>query len=379
MNKWGFLFNFAPMSAAPEILQAISNGELDQAFVLANAYVQADALGLKADLTIIESGYKISKGEYLKNKISFQDYSIHAARASDALCQLLAPAAGTGPTLQSGYHALTCDREAQTAQFELVFNQRRTAGEQIQFYYLYGGRYQSHESLSKRLAHERSGMRRGLALAPSAKIGIGSAQFDVCEDLDCSKVESIARLCEAFGINPNAYADLKNKRLDFILQESSVLRGLRSADLALCFIEVSKWDNQLVPSVGEWFVNEFCACTLRPDAPTCLFFFGVNYHETDDRTPREIEVALRNSLHTVGLPELTMIEETQLADWIRHYARPLGLANNSARDELFDDILAKVRAKQQSTPRKQVPGKEQLLHMDDVETELKRVIDRKNE
>jgi hypothetical protein len=46
---------------------------------------------------------------------------------------------------------------------------------------------------------------------------------------------------------------------------------------------------------------------------------------------------------------------------------------------LLDDLLLKIRARQQSSPRKLVPGKEQLLHMDDVETELKRVIDLKNE
>ncbi len=367
------------MSAAPEILQAISNGELDQAFMLAKAYAQAEAPGIATDLATVESGFKLCKGEYLKNKISFDEYSRHAARASDALCQMLAPAAGTAPSLQSGYHALTCDRETQTAHFEQLFIQRRTAGEQIQFYYLYGGRYQSHESLSKRLVQERNGMRRGLTLAPTAKVGLGSVQFDVCEDIECSKIEFITRLCEAFSINPNAYAELKSKRLDFILQESSVLRGLRSADFALCYIEVSSWDNQLVPMIAEWFVSEFCACNLNADAPICLFFLGVNYRETDERTPREIEVALRSAHHTDGLPELTMIEEAKLEDWIRHYSKPLRLANVSARDALFDEILAKVRLKQQSSPRKQVPGKNHLLHMDDVETELKRVIDEKNE
>ncbi|MFN0034237.1 MAG: hypothetical protein ACKVUS_04165 [Saprospiraceae bacterium] len=58
-------------------------------------------------------------------------------------------------------------------------------------YYLYGGRYQSHESLSKRLAQERGGMRRGRALTATAKIGAGSVQFDVCEDFECSKIEFI--------------------------------------------------------------------------------------------------------------------------------------------------------------------------------------------
>ena len=367
------------MSAAAEILQAIADGNLDQAFVQANAYAQAEAPGIKSDLATIESSFKLCKGEYIKNKISFDEYSRHAAKASDALCQMFAPVAEIGPTLRSGYHALTCDREPQTAQFEQLFNQRRAAGEQVQFYYLYGGRYQSHESLSKRLVHERGGMRRGMTLTTTAIVASGSVQFDVCEDLDCSRIEFITRLCEAFNINPNAYADLKNKRLDFILQESSVLRGLHADDFALCFIEVSEWDNQLVPTVGEWFVNEFCDCSLCEDAPTCLFFFGVNYRETDERTPREIEVALRSAQKTESLPELKMIEEDKLEDWIRHYAKPLGLANHSARDALFDEVLAKVRLKQQSSPRKQVPGKEQLLHMDDVETELKRVIDERNE
>ncbi|MBC7775214.1 MAG: hypothetical protein H7246_07230 [Phycisphaerae bacterium] len=367
------------MPAAPEILQAIADGEIDQAFVLAKAYVQAEAPGMKTQLATIESVYKLSKSELNKGKISFGDFSLHHARAADALCQMFAPASEKAPTLQSGYHALTCDRETQTAHFEQLFIKRRTAGEQIQFYYLYGGRYQSHESLSKRLVHERGGMRRGLALAPTAKVGLGSVQFDVCEDIECSKVEFITRLCEAFSINPNAYVDLKSKRLDFILQESSVLRGLRSADFALCYIEVSDWDNQLVPTVGEWFVKEFCESTLRDDAPTCLFFFGVNYRETDERTPREIEVALRSAQHIDGLPELTMIEEANLEDWIRHYSKPLGLANISARDALFDEVLAKVRIKHQSSPRKHVPGKDHLLHMDDVEMELKRVIDEKNE
>lgn len=366
------------MSAVPEILQAISESNLDHAFVLANAYVMMEAPGLKKDLTTIESSYKLCKSEYFKGKIPFSEYSIYSARASDALCQLFSYVHAE-PTLQSGYHALTCNREKQTAHFEHIFTQRRAAGEQVQFYYLYGGRYQSHESLSKRLTHERGGMRRGRALAATARVGAGAVQFDVCENLDCSKIEFITRLCEAFSINPNAYADLKAKQLDFLLQESSVLRGLNSADFALCFIEVSMWDNELVPKVGDWFVHEFCACSLRADAPTCLFFFGVNYREIDERTPREIEATLRNAQNTAGLPELTMIEEADVEEWIRHYARPLGLANNSARDTLLDELLVRVRAKQQSSPRKQVPGKGHLLHMDDVETELKRVIDERHE
>ena len=377
--KWVFLFKFAPMPTAADIIQAISDGELDQAFVLANAYALAETSGLRKDLSTIESGFRLCKSEYSKNKISFDEYSRHAARASDALCQMFAPAGASKPCLHAGYHAFTCNRESQTAQFAQYFNERRTAGEQIQFYYLYGGRYQSHESLSKRLVQERGGMQRGLARSATVKVGTGSVHFDVCADLECSKVEFITRLCEAYSINPNAYADLKTKRLDFILQESSVLRGLRQEDFILCYIEVSEWDNQLVPNVAEWFINEFCNCALRADAPTSIFFFGVNYRETDDRIPREIEVTLKNSPRTSALPELMMIEEQNLEDWIRHYARPLGIANNSDRDTLFDDILAKVRTKQQSSPRKQVPGKEHLLHMDDVETELKRVIDQKNE
>lgn len=367
------------MPSAAEILQAVADGDLDQAFALAKVYVVSEMPGKKADLATIESGFKLSKGEYLKKIISFDEYSRHAAKASDALCHLFAPAAETGPTLHSGYHALTCDRESQTAHFEQLFLKRRTAGEQVQFYYLYGGRYQSHESLSKRLAQERSGMRRGLALTATAGIAASSVQFDIYEDIECSKVEFITRFCEAFHINPNAYADLKSKRLDFVLQESSVLRGLRSADFALCYIEVSDWDNQLVPNMAEWFVKEFCNCELKAETPTLLFFFGVNYRETDERTPREIEVALRSAAHTDGLPELTMIGEENLEDWIRYYAKPLGLPNNSARDALLDEILANVRLKQQSSPRKRVPGKEHLLHMDDVEMELKRVIDEKNE
>ncbi len=367
------------MPAAPEILQAISNGELDQAFVLANAYAQAEAPGIRADLSTIESGFKLCKSEYLKNKISFDEYSRHAARASDALCQLLSRTSDIHPCLSSAYHALTCDRDQQSAIFEEKFKERKANGEKIQFYYLYGGKYQSHESLSKRLVQERGGMRRGLALKASANFGIGSVYFDLCEDLANAKLQFITRLCEAFGITSNAYARLEEKRLDFILQESSVLRGLKGDDFALCFIEVSKWDNKLVPIVGEWFVNEFCSCTMRPEAPICLFFFGVNYKETDERIPREIEVALRNAQNTFGLPELGMVEETNLEDWIKHYARALSLANNTARDELLDALLTKVRAKQQANPRKQVPGKEQFLHMDDVETALKKVIDRKNE
>jgi hypothetical protein len=367
------------MPIASDVLQTIADGDLEKAFALAKVYVASEMPGNIADLATIESGFKLCKSEYLKNKISFDEYSRHTARASDALCQMMAPAAETSTGLQSGYHALTCDREPQTANFEQLFLKRRAAGEQIQFYYLYGGRYQSHESLSRRLVQERGGMRRGLALAATAKVSASSVLFDVCEDLECSKLEFITRFCESFNINPNAFADLKSKRLDFILQESSVLRGLQSAEFAHCYIEVSDWDNDLVPALAKWFVEEFCACPMPGNSPTFLFFFGVNYRETDERTPREIEVALRNANHTVGLPELTMIAEDNLEDWIRYYSKPLGLANNSARDALLDDLLLKIRARQQSSPRKLVPGKEQLLHMDDVETELKRVIDLKNE
>lgn len=368
------------MRTSNDILQAIAAGDLEQAFDMAREYLQTNMPGLLRQLTSLESAYRSGKREYLLNKVPIEAFTRHVARTSDALYELIMPpGAEGGPALNSGYHALTCDREVQTAKFEQVFKERRENGEQIQFYYLYGGRYQSHESLSKRLAQERSGMRRGLSLQATARIGTGAVQFDVCEDLECSKIEFIAGLCEAFGMNPNAYSDLKSKRLDFLLQESSVLRGLRAEDFALCFIEVSEWDNQLVPAIAEWFVKEFCQGVMPSNTPTCLFFFGVNYRETDDRTPREIEVALRNAQHTVGLPELQMIEEADLEDWIRHYARPLGIANNSARDALLDDILQKVRIKQQNSPRKQVPGKEHLLHMDDVETELKRVIDQKNE
>ncbi|HLP94535.1 MAG TPA: hypothetical protein VK168_10895 [Saprospiraceae bacterium] len=367
------------MPVASEILQTIADGDLEKAFALANVYVASEMPGKKAELATIEGNYSVCKGEYMKNKISFDDYARKVAFANDALCQMLATKAETSPTLQSGYHALTCDREPQTAHFEQLFQKRRAAGEQIQFYYLYGGRYQSHESLSKRLAQERGGMRRGLALTATAKVSASSVLFDICEDLECSKLEFITRFCESFNINPNAFSDLKSKRLDFILQESSVLRGLQPTEFAHCYIEVSDWDNQLVPTLAQWFVEEFCACPMPGNSPTFLFFFGVNYRETDERTPREIEVALRNANHTVGLPELTMIQEEDLEDWIRHYSKPLGLMNNSARDALLDELLLKIRAKQQSSPRKLVPGKELLLHMDDVEMELKRVIDVKNE
>ncbi|MEO0723250.1 MAG: hypothetical protein AAFZ63_01830 [Bacteroidota bacterium] len=279
-------------------------------------------------------------------------------------CKKSAPAANigdSGPTLHE-YHAYTCDRVEQKDSFRDFFAAQKNP---VQFYFLYGGDLQSHEGLFRRIAYDLEGRLQDY-LNPELQTSIQAVQmemtFEFSRQLDHYQQNILRSFFSMMGLPPNEHEPLLEKDLKYILERSPRTQQLKPTDYICAYLHISQydWDEELTPAATRWFIDEFCKKGEIASATTFLFFLAIEYDETDDVIRQQVVSALDSAASLRPLPELGMVHQRDIGRWLERYKH---LSPNSrTRRNLLRDTF----------------GGTSEHYMEDVELELKKIIDQYN-
>lgn len=265
------------------------------------------------------------------------------------------------PTLHE-YHAYTCDRVEHSDIFRNNFD---LTPESIQFFFLYGGDMQSHEGLFRRIAYDLEGRLLDY-LNPDLETRTKALQlemtFEFSRQLPHYKQNILRSFFSMMGLLPNEHEALLERDLAYVMERSPRIQGMKAGDYICIYLHISQydWDAELTPEAARWFITTFCAVELATEMPRFVVFFAIEYDEEDEEIRKEVQEALTTAETLIPLPELGMVEKRDIGQWLERYKQ---LSPNSrSRKELMKTAF----------------GTESEYYMEDVEVELKKIIDNFN-
>lgn len=222
------------------------------------------------------------------------------------------------------YHSYTCDRNEQEKIFKSEFATRDATPSRVQFYYLYGGDLQLHTGMVQRIAYNLEGRLYDYLnpdLPPACQTEFVDVPFEGDPPTEDYTIEMLARLFSAFGLQPNQFAPLRERTLNDILQQSPRIRELGGQDYICVCIHINEyfWYPDATPEAVIWFINDFCGKPTPPDKPRLLFFFAVEYDETNISLKQELLAAVGQNPQITALPELNMVTLVDINKWFVAY------------------------------------------------------------
>lgn len=308
--------------------------------------------------------------DFAKGLITVSEYQTNLVQINNGILLLLEECKKESELAQPNkeqnnlheYHAYTCDRVEHSDSFRTHFNQ---TDQQLAFYFLYGGDMQSHEGFFRRIAYDLEGRLMDY-LNPEVDTRTQALQlemtFEYSHQLDLYKQNILRSFYSMLGLQANEHQPLLDRDLAYVLEHSPRVQGLKASDYICAYLHISQydWDSQLTPEATRWFVQQFCRCDLSTVAPRILFFFAIEYDEEDEDLRAEVKAAMETAEELSLLPELGMVPMRDLGRWMERYKQ---LSPNSrARKELIRNTF----------------GTEREFYMEDVELELKKIIDNYN-
>ena len=263
-----------------------------------------------------------------------------------------------------GFHAYTCDRDAQFDQFEDIKGGIHPGS--LHFFYLYGGEMQAHKSFFQRVKHYLEGKYlesadRSMKTRGASSCRVVALDF-VVDGEGCSSPERlrerfVRNLYTASGLeNLDDCHPLLNQNLQNLLLASEKTRDLREGSFICVFAHISHWywNPSLTPDAARWFMEKFCPPTLPPNSPAVLFFFAFDFNEEENPGVRDevVEVIQHEARRVVALKELDMVERKHIAQWLvryqRHFSAPARqqiLNQHITNTEYFIDDLEPILKK----------------------------------
>lgn len=357
------------MQALQEIGRLLVESKPDQALEKLRVWAKVHLPDKVTDIELQLSRINMAMQTFTKGLMTMPDYQANVLQINNGILLLLEEckaesAQGASRSLATlhEYHAYTCDRTEHNDTFRTAFDQ---TAESIQFFFIYGGDMQSHEGLFRRIAYGLEGKLLDY-LNPGLENKTKALQlemtFEFSRQLAHYKQNILRSFFSMLGLPPNEHEALLERKLDYALEHSPRTQALKQNDYICIYLHISQydWDPHLTPEVARWFINEFCDCTLAVQSPRILVFFAIEYDEADEDIKNEITEALKVAEKLHVLPELGMVEKRDLGQWLEKYKQ---LSPNSrARKEILKTAF----------------GAERMYYMEDVELELKKIIDNYN-
>lgn len=260
------------------------------------------------------------------------------------------------------YHAYTCDRVEHSDSFRQFFAQQEQA---VQFYFIYGGDLQSHEGFFRRIAYDLEGRLQDY-LNPGIQTTTQALQlemtFEFSRQLDHYKQNILRSFFAMMGLQPNEHQPLLEKDLNYVLPLSPRLHNLKPTDYVCIYLHISQydWDAELCTAAAKWFVNDFCKKGQLPTPASILVFFAIEYDEDDEDIKTEVQQAVQSAETLKTLPELGMVYQRDIGRWMERYKQIS--PNSRTRRDLI----------------RQTFGDSKEHYMEDVELELKKILDKYN-
>lgn len=354
------------MTSRDFLTDLFTKGEIGAAIaaLLENAR-HSEYAAVQQEICTQASRFNTVEREFRLGKLDTDEYNKEKARINAAVWDIIqqSPTAVSQRKNLSDYHRHTCDRAEQNEAFGLHYDGSRAAKKH--FFALVGGEYQAHDGLFRRIGYDLEGRLHDYLnpdLPTACTVLKLDLTFDTSSNPDVYKQNVIKSLCAAAHIAPNAHAPLLDKNLAFILSHSPALRGLKSHDFACILLTISQydWDARMTPVIVRWFIREFCAAELPEHSPTLLFFFALKYEETDDPLRTEVQQLVGDNTVVQALPELGMVPLRDIQRWFERYKH-----------------IEPDTRKRQEKLRSRFTQTE--FYMEDVELELRRIIDEYNQ
>ncbi len=341
-----------------------------QALELLLAWVEKNLPSLVNDVQLQFARVNQLVKDYHEGTLTMSEYRTNLLQVNKGIlflldeCKKNAPAVNigdNGPALHE-YHAYTCNRVKQKDSFRDFFAEQKKP---VQFYFLYGGDLQSHEGLFRRIAYDLEGRLQDY-LNPELQTSIQAVQmemtFEFSHQLDHYQQNILRSFFSMMGLPPNEHEPLMQKDLSYVLERSPRTQQLQPTDYICAYLHISQydWDEELTPAATRWFINEFCRQGEINAATTFLFFLAIEYDETDDTIREQVISAIETAESLRPLPELGMVHQRDIGRWLERYKH---LSPNSrTRRELLRNTF----------------GSATEHYMEDVELELKKIIDQYN-
>lgn len=324
---------------------------------------------MAGNVELQQSRVNLTIDTFSKGLMSTPDYQTELLKINNGILYLLeeckksipSDTSKTGTALHE-YHAYTCDRVDHSDSFRQFFSVGKTP---VQFYFLYGGDLQSHESLFRRIAYDLEGRLQDY-LNPQLETSTQALQlemtFEFSRQLPHYQQNILRSFFSMLGLQPNEHEPLLQRDLTYALERSPRLQGLKATDYVCVYLHISQydWDKALTPAAAKWFVSEFCHEGNVATQPTIVIFFGIEYDEADAKIKGEVLEAVQKSETLQPLPELGMVHQRDIGQWLERYKQVS--PNSRTRRELLNTAF----------------GTATEHYMEDVELELKKIIDQYN-
>lgn len=357
------------MLTIKDIGRLLVESKPQQALEALRDWAQVNLPDKTSDVELQLSRVNLTLQTFAKGLMSATDYQTNLLQINSGVLFLLEECKkessqendNTSPTLHE-YHAYTCDRVEHSDSFRSIFDLTPQA---LQFFFLYGGDMQSHEGLFRRIAYDLEGRLLDY-LNPELETRTKALQlemtFEFSRQLTHYKQNILRSFFSMLGLLPNEHEPLLDRNIAYALEKSPRIKGLKNSDYVCVYLHISQydWDPELTPEAARWFIKTFCNCALPKDAPRIVVFFAIEYDEEDEDIKAEIKAALATAETLQALPELGMVEKRDIGQWLERYKQ---LSPNSrSRKELLKTTF----------------GSEREFYMEDVELELKKLIDNFN-
>lgn len=363
------------MSNLQEVSQLLIAAEPKKALEALRSWAEKYLPEKLGDINLQLSRVNLSARMFTKGMVTMADYQANLININNGVLVLLeecrqaaeatvasGPAGEPRQALQT-YHAYTCDRVNQADSFRQYFG--RAERERMHYFYLYGGDMQSHESFFRRLSYDLEGRLLDYLnpdLPRTCQALRIEVTFEFSRQLEIYKQNILRSLFSALGVPPNEHEPLLSRTLTYLLQHSPRLKGLTEHDYTCIYLHISPydWDVELTPAVARWFIQDFSGGGLPATSPTFLFFFAIEYDDTEEQVSAEVRGTLSDSQHILPLPELNMVSRRDIGQWLEKYKQIAPSARE--RKEFLSTNF----------------GDRDEHYMEDVEIELRKIIDQYN-
>jgi hypothetical protein len=363
------------MQQLQQIGQLLISGKPQEALEQLRLWAQQQLPDMVMNIELQLSRVNLLTQNFQQGLMNMTDYQTNLLQVNNAVLFLLdeckqglnqaSPIADDGAETKTSlheYHAYTCDRVEHSDSFRQFFAQQEQA---VQFYFLYGGDLQSHEGFFRRIAYHLEGRLQDY-LNPAFKTTTQSLQlemtFEFSRQIAHYKQNILRSFFAMMGLQPNDHQPLLEKDLSYVIPISPRLHNLKPTDYVCIYLHISQydWDADLCTAAAKWFVNDFCKKGQLNTPATMLVFFAIEYDEDDENIKAEVHQAIQSAETLKTLPELGMVHQRDIGRWVEHY-KQVSPSSRTRRDLI-----------------RQTFGDAKEHYMEDVELELKKILDKYN-
>lgn len=340
-----------------DLKNQLTEGAFGRLFEQLRTSVLDSQSSLYNDVIMIESRWNTSQRDGKLGTIDYQEKDLSFNNITQALLWLIDQI--NVEDLHESYkvqqdqhvaipekHVYTCNRYDQNDEFQALYyealeEEGGSSYGNIHFFYLYGDARQEHRNLFKRLGYDLGGFLENWQKGdydPGVKTLFVECKPRVSRNPKLFQINIMKALLAKFFEPLNQQQPILKKKLSDLLK-SPAIQGFGAQDYVfiLFTLDDHNWDKKLSPMIVTKLYEDFCNCTLGPDAPHFFFFFGIEYQKENKQVQDEVKATIEEAQYGVPLSELGPVTLADVREWISRYPAlvPPGMEDKALAEKLF--------------------------------------------